>query len=201
MSEERIELVKNLVELAINEHSDAQANFSSLDTKAQNTTAIAGIFLAGALAFFNGASLQKLMTIGSHATIVLLALVIVSLMFCTAFCLWAMRIRDVSIGDVGFAKEVVVGSSGVAGILDLPADELRGRYENYLLTQAGDWTQNAKSLRDINDQKARAVRRGQTWLGVSILFVAALLLYTSFKLWRFPEAAKPESTQVERGTN
>ena len=196
MSEGRTDLVKDLVQLAIAEHSDAQTNFTNLDAKAQSTTTIAGIFLAGALAFFNGDSLQQLISIGSHPAILLLGIVVLFLMIAIALCVAAMRIRDVSVREVGLSKEEVVGSSEVIGILDLPANELPGRYENYLLQQVDEWSQVSTELRGINYKKGRAVYFGQLLLGVAIFFVAILLLYTSFRVWKLPPPTKSDSTGV-----
>jgi hypothetical protein len=185
MSEQRINLVKDLLQSCITEHTDAQANFAGLDAKAQNTIAIGGIFLAGALAFFNGDSLQKLIMLGSHLTIVLLGIVVLLLMLSTVFCIWAMRIRNLSITDSTISKEEV------EGILEQPLDELPDRYENYLLSQVGDWTNISKELREANQRKAQAVRRGQLFLGIAILFVAILLFYTLYAAWNMPSSVKP----------
>ncbi|MEK6284003.1 MAG: hypothetical protein AABN95_26945 [Acidobacteriota bacterium] len=184
MSELRVNLVKDLFQSSISEHSDAQANFTGLDTKAQNTTAIGGIFLAGALAFFNGDSLQKLITIGSHPAIILLGIVVLLLMLSTAFCIWAMRIQDISISDVAISKEEV------EAIIEQPSDELSERYENYLLSQVGEWSRISKGLREVNQRKAKAVRRGQMFLGIAALFAAILLFYTLYAAWNLPPAVK-----------
>src|SRR2546421_11296908 len=132
MSELRINLVKDLLRFSISELNDAQSTFAGLDTKAQNTTAIGGVFLAGALAFFSGDSLPKILSMGAHPELVLLGIVVLLLMLSTGFCIWAIRIQEVAINDVAPSKEEVVA------ILDQAADQLSARYENYLLTQIED---------------------------------------------------------------
>jgi uncharacterized membrane protein YqjE len=185
MSELRINLVKDLLQSSISEHSDAHANFAALDTKAQNTVTIGGIFLAGALAFFNGDSLQKLIMLGSHSVLILLGMVVLLLMLSTIFCIWGMRIRDISISDVTISQEEV------EGILEQSSDELSIRYENYLLSQVGVWSKISKELHEVNQRKAKAVRRGQLFLGIAILFVAILLFYTLYTAGNAPSLIKP----------
>lgn len=180
MSELRINLVKDLLQFSASEMSDAQTTFAGLDVKAQNTTAIGGIFLAGALAFFSGDSLPKVISIGAHAELILLGIVVLLLMVSTSFCIWAIRIQEVSISDIAPSKDEVIA------ILDQPADELTVRYENYLLTQVEDCVRISSELRQINERKATAVRRGQLSLGVAILSTTVLLLYTLYAAWKLP---------------
>lgn len=177
MSESRINLIKDLLQSSISAHSDASSNFTSLDTKAQNTIAIVGIFLAGTLAFFTGDSLQKLITIGAQPAIILLGILVLLLMLSTACCIWAMRIQDISINDVTMSKEEV------EAILERPFDELSERYENYLLSQIEEWNRISEEFREVNSKKAKAVRRGQLFLGIATLFAAILLFYTLCAVW------------------
>src|ERR1051325_1164979 len=163
MSEQRISLVKDLLQSIINEYSDAKTRFTNLDTKAQSTTAIAGIFLAGALAFFNGDSLQKLITYGGRVTVFLLGIAVFLLMLSTIFCIWAMLIRDISIIENENLREEV------EGILRQDSDELSDRYENYLRDQAEEWSKISKELLEVNQQKAKAVRRGQVSLSIAVI--------------------------------
>jgi hypothetical protein len=180
MNEPRLALIKDLLQLSMSELSDAQSTFAGLDNKAQNTTAIGGIFLAGALAFFNGDSLPKIISVAGHMELVLLGAAVVLLTISIGFCIWAIRIQEVSIVDVMLSNEEVTA------ILDQPSDELPRRYENYLLSQIEDCSGISSNLRDVNRRKATAVRRAQLALGGAVLVATGLLLYTLFSAWNQP---------------
>lgn len=176
----RVELAKDLFDSAIAEHSDAQANFSGMDTKAQNTAAVGGIFLAGSLALFNGASMQKLLGDGSPIAFGLLILIAALLMATTILSLWAMRIREIPRGDLKLSKEEV------DAILERPEEELSARYQNYLLSRASDWAEISNRLRGVNLAKSKFVLVGQLCLGGATLVVAILLVFTLLSVWGVP---------------
>ncbi|HWN11811.1 MAG TPA: hypothetical protein VNO50_21470 [Pyrinomonadaceae bacterium] len=183
MTDLRAEIVENLLDSCKAEYSEAAATFTALDTKAQNTITVSGIFLAAALAFFRGAELQQLVTIGG-ATLILLAIVVLVLMLAIIFCIWGMRIRDVPIADAAFSEKEA------RQILKEPAESLNELFEGHLFDQARNWNSLSSAVREANDRKAWAVRWGQLLLGSAILLVALLLIYTLYSVWSMPPAVK-----------
>lgn len=186
----RANLIKNLFEASVAEHSDAQQNFATLDTKAQNTAAIAGVFLAGALALFGGDSVQKIIKAGGSIEISLIGAVAILLMFSIVSCLLAMRIREIAVRDIAILRE------DVETILDMPHDELNERYENHLLTQVAEWDEVSKNLRNANKGKSFYTYWGQLSLGLATLVVAGLLLFTAYTVQNLPmEPNEKEQSQ------
>jgi hypothetical protein len=150
MNEARINLIKDLVQSCVSENADAQTNFAALDAKAQNTITVVGIFLAGALAFFTGDSLQKLIRLRSFTIIALFVAVISLLMISTIFCVWAMRIQYMSVYEASFSEELI------KSILRQSSNELSARHENYLFGEVKEWGRLTREVRIINLRKANA---------------------------------------------
>lgn len=173
MSDQRLPLVKDLFKSSVIEHTNAQTSFNALDAKAQNTSTIAGIFLAASLTLLNSSIFQKIAAIGNFSLIILI-IITVLLTLSTVFCILAMRIRDILTIEMQNAKDEI------DTILKQPDEELDVRYEKFLLSRAIDWITISKKLRNKNDAKARFIRWGQNSLGAAIISVAVLMLYILF---------------------
>jgi hypothetical protein len=170
----QLALVKDLFELSITQHADAQANFAALDTKAQNTVTIAGAFLAGLLALYNGIPFQTLLQSNSKLLLVLLCVITALLVCSIGACLWAMRIRELPSGDVQvFGEEI-------DDILKANDEEIHNQYVNFVLGKTKLWNTNSDELRAVNSRKARSAFVGQICLGLTLLTLAFVL---GFTLW------------------
>lgn len=178
LAELRVNLVRELFQAALSDHADAEANFASLDTKAQNTAAIGGVFLAGTLALFNSGSLQKLLEGGSNKTLIFLAVTGLLILSAAILAILAMRLRDVPVGDMAISKEEI------DEILLQPTDELPDRYERYLLGQVKLRTDITAKLREANLSKSRFVYCGQLGLAAATVAVGSLLMYTLYNASR-----------------
>ncbi|MGH9928096.1 MAG: hypothetical protein ACREA9_02600, partial [Pyrinomonadaceae bacterium] len=184
MIELRREVAKNLVESCRVEHKDASGTFAALDTKAQNTIMVAGIFMAGALAFFRGDVLQQLVAVGSRLILVLLGLAVLTLILAITLCIYAMVTREVSISEPRLFEEQA------QVILNEPPDLLSDLYERYLFYQANHLNDLSSEIRKVNNTKATAIKSGQVFLAIATLFVALLLFYTLYAVWHLGASVK-----------
>jgi hypothetical protein len=180
MIELRNDLAKDLVENCKLEHADAAATFNALDTKAQNTITIAGIFLASSLAFFKLETLQFLVANGSTVILFLVGLTAAILIAAIGFCLSALWPREVPLGNVLRAVDVA------ETILNDPIETLPDHYLGRLMEQAHEWNRLSQKIRDKNVGKAKAIRNGQLLLGIGILSIVLVLFYSLFGVWRYP---------------
>lgn len=172
MSEQRISLIKEMFNASVSEFTNAQNSFNALDTKAQNTTTIAGIFLASILAFLNSEILQKFVATGKLFSVIILGTVTVFLIFATLFCLFSIIIRDTPTLKL---KNI---QNELEAILKQPEKQLETRYENFLLSRIREWINIANELRETNQKKATMIFLGQICLMVSIISMAFLMSYT-----------------------
>lgn len=166
----RILLLKESLEASKIEYSILQKDFSDLDTKAQHTTAIAGIFLAGSLAFYSGESLPKLIILSGWPGILLLGMAVLMLVVSVAFSIRTMRIREVEIVDSASANVQV------DELLDVPADEWPEGHERFIRGQIEEWRSANLVLSATNNDKARIISRGQVCLSLAVMLVGLLLI-------------------------
>ncbi|MBI1763503.1 MAG: hypothetical protein HYR56_18925 [Acidobacteria bacterium] len=169
-NEKREVLVKELLQSCVNSYSDADAAFKNLDSKAQNTVAIAGVFLGGAFAFFNGGAFDKFIRLGGTLATVILGIAVLLLITSIWFCIRALRIRFVPINDI------TISHQEVDEILERPDTEIIQRYENYLRGQIGIWIGLADGFNQTNLGKAKEVSKGQLCLAYAVFFASLLLL-------------------------
>jgi len=172
MSEQRIALVKELFTASVSELTNAQNSFNALDTKAQNTTTIAGIFLASTLAFLNSKVFETVINSGKAVSLILLGFVTGFLIISVLCCLRSITIRETPVLKLtNFQKEL-------EGILRQPDDQVADRYENFLKSRISDWITAASELRETNIGKAAKIFWGQIFLTLSIISIAILMIYT-----------------------
>jgi uncharacterized membrane protein YgdD (TMEM256/DUF423 family) len=177
MNRLRIVLLERVLQASVDEHAYNKRTFTNLDTKAQNTTAIAGVFLAAALAFLRGQALEQFVQFSGRYVVVFLGVSIILLLGSVLSCLIAMRIRGV-IAPIGSVELIEM----VNDILSLePSEFTDATHENFLRDQIAAWQ---TTLRDTsNRSKARAVLIGQLLLATAIVVVAILLLVILISVW------------------
>lgn len=180
-SELRIQMLESTLQACVDEYADDSEIHSNLDAKAQNTTTIAGIFLAAAFAFLQGDNVAGFVRLASKYSLILLGLAIVLLLASIAVCVFSMRIRTVT----GRLRANTVAGM-VQNILDhapVPADET---IENYLWDQINAWRQALDSISADNASKAQTVFVGQLLLGMAVILVAVLLLVILYNVGLSP---------------
>jgi hypothetical protein len=179
MNEIRTGLLEKALRACVDEYVEKGRTFTNLDTKAQNTTALAGVFLAAALAFLREEALEAFVRSGGRHTVILLAASIISLLGSILSCLLAMRIRKV-IAPI----EPVALTAMVDDILSLDASELTDvTYGNFLRDQIAAWQPTLADASTANASKAKAVLAGQFLLTAAIVFIAILLLVILTTVW------------------
>jgi hypothetical protein len=174
----RTTILRDTLQACMTEYSDLQSNFTHLDTKAQSTTAIAGILLAAALAFAKNDTLKVIVELAGRWVAALLAAIVLSLMGSTALCLYAMRIRDTACVDSEPLKREA------DAILSRESSEWTERHVNFLRGQIADFQLIQHNLFAVNERKAKAVSWGQLFLSLAIVLVAMLLLTDIATAWR-----------------
>ena len=172
ISVQRVGLLAGALQACVEEYRDKRGIFASLDTKAHNTTAIAGIFLAAALAFLHGNPLKEFVRPAGLSAVILLAASVLVLLGSIVTCLWAMRVRYLVVSE---PSETLVRM--VNDILRLESSEFTDKTgENFLRDQINTWQKVLRSMSVANQNKAKATRIGQVLLVIAIACVAILLL-------------------------
>lgn len=177
----RFLLLTESLKASATEHSFLQSDFTDLDTKAQNTTAIAGIFLAGSLAFYSGDSLPRLVQLGGLPIVILLAIAVSMLVISVMLSIRTMTIREI---------EVVNSADATKEVNDLLRAELVDEewpvaHERYVRGQIEHWESVNSDLAATNDDKAQSLFKAQLCLSLAVILVGFLLLFILFGAWIF----------------
>jgi hypothetical protein len=168
----RIELLGRTLQSCVDEYKDKGITFSNLDTKAQNTTTIAGVFLAAVFAFLQGDNLTKFICLGGIHAIRLLGVSIVLLLSSALFCLYTMRIRKLVAPLESKALDKMVQDLLRAD----PSEFTDTIAENFLRDQVSVWKEVLTDMSRKNLDKAKAVFIGQVLLITAIIIIAILSL-------------------------
>lgn len=148
------------------EHRDLNETWRHLDSKAQGTAAIAGIFLAAAFVFVREINAIKPSVWIRHGLVLAIGCLVTSV----AMAVLALRIRQVSTAPLG----APVGE--LAEDLMTIADdaERAARMPAFLRDQARPWKEINDDIRAANENKAMYVSRAQGWLLAAISAVAGV---------------------------
>ncbi len=172
MSSLRIRLLEKVLQSCAEEYSFHERIFAHLDTKAQSTTAISGIFLAAALAFLHGDAVEQLTAQAGLLGLILVGLAILGLIVSVVFALVAMRVQTVPAPLAAADKLKMVDE-----VLSLDEKEFdEGTVEAHLRDRGSAWPKVLEGISKTNDAKAQSVWYAQCSLAVSILFVGLMLL-------------------------
>ncbi len=172
MSPSRLALLEGTLKACTDDFTERRSTFSELDKKAQDTTTVAGIFLAAAFAFYNQEALQNLLTLGGWFGSLLLAATVVFLLGSVVFCLLAMMVRKVP--SPTDSEDVV---EMVKDLMELPTEEFtETTAENFLRDQIDLWQSALQGIGAANDSKARSLHWGQLLLVLAIVMAGGFLL-------------------------
>jgi len=162
------ELLDRMRQEYVSEYGDLVSTWQSLETKAQGTVAIAGIFLA---ASFNFA--REIPAGTGYLQRGVLAVCVVALTAAILFAIGALRVRSIfrRPGGSSLDQQVQALSRGET----LPSD-------SQLLRMDWDfvrgWRAVIEEFASANGRKARALRRAHTVLAIGALAVSALTVYS-----------------------
>ena len=145
------------------EYRELSETWRHLETKAQGTVAIAGIFLAGVFAF-----VRTLSDNASFCDKALLLIAVLLLVLSVLFAILVLRVREVTSPPIGDSLDTLVKdllSPGEATQEDLVA---------FVRDQTGMWADANKETHRHNQIKADHLFRAQILLLIAVVVVAVL---------------------------
>jgi hypothetical protein len=166
-------LLQISLQSCVDEYKDVRTIFDKLDTKAQNITAIDGIFLAATLAFLDGGVFGQLDHLNKFIIISLIGASIVCVLFSILCCLYCLQTRKIAAPLKSDKMNKMVND-----ILEAEEDEhLEERYEIFYRDQIKIWQEKLNDKSMNTDKKAKSVKYGQALLIIAILLMAILLVF------------------------
>jgi hypothetical protein len=148
------------------EYADAVETWRALETKAQVSITVGGVFLAATFAFAR--DLDKL----DSAQKLLLSSAIVLLVVTVLCGLAVFHVVEIQAPPLGTFAQV-----GVFDILKKPDGELQGYLERFSQDQATTWRSAIEGVAAANNRKADWVWRAQLSLVIAITATAAFTIY------------------------
>jgi hypothetical protein len=161
-------LLKAVLDSYQEEYKRIINNWNRLETKAQGSVAIAGIFIAGAFAY-----LRENIALMQCYQKIMLGAGIICLLIAVLFSILALRIRQLPVPPMGKYVDRLV-----CDLLTINDKELFERIPLLIKDQISGWRQARDGLLDSNSRKAKNVWIGQILLVVAILIVGVLALTT-----------------------
>jgi len=158
----RIDLLDRSLRYCTEDYDLVSATYSSLDSKAQATFGVSGLFVAGSVALLNG--LQGLRDVSPWG-VALVVLTYVLLVAAIVASLVALKVREVA---------TPIDSASVAAmtldVISLPDEELTDQVRaNWYRDQLGEWKRVIKEVEVTNSTKARWLASAQVMLLVAII--------------------------------
>lgn len=152
------------------EHEQLSEQWRQLDSKAQSTATIAGIFMAGAFAFLQSSSVQ--LTVGQKF---LFFLVISALVLSIAFAVGSMLVESIPMPPTSGKMSEMLGD-----ILQKPESELDERYDGLLSDTINPWIAVNSSLLHKIEGKGGKIKVSQEALLAAAAGLALLTLLVLF---------------------
>ncbi len=164
------ELAFRFLEVALasyrDEYRELAEDWRALDRKAQGTVAIAGIFIAAALAFLDA------VPIADAVTTMLLAIAVTALATSVVFAVLALRIREVRSPPPGDRITVMARDLSAPEEPKTDISDVVG----FLNEQIEQWRPVNRDVRKHYNAKTQHMGRAQFYLTVAIIAVAVLAL-------------------------
>ena len=160
-------LQKDVLEAYRREFDYLSSTFRDLDSKAQGSSSIAGIFLAAVLAFVNRQGMMTLPILRGAA-----ALGVICLIGSLIYSLQALTIRLLTRPPSGEDFERLLRDLRAPSA----AADIRARGYNFYGDISGLWLEIVKERREINLKKASYIRRSQGLLAISAVFATLIIL-------------------------
>lgn len=152
------------------EQDELVDRWKQLDTKAQATTTIAGVFIAAAFAFVRNTGAQPL---GYQKW--MFATMLISLAATIGFAIFTMLIRTISLPLT--TEEV---AKMIKDVLEMPSKEFERRYEGLLVDTMDRWINALNETHGAVTAKARHLMFAQYSLLCSVGLALLLILLVIF---------------------
>jgi hypothetical protein len=171
---ELTELKKNLIQFTYDrtehEHDELSETWKLLDSKAQASAGIAGVFVAASFAFVRNTALQIDVT---EKWLLSLALIMLAASIFSAVV--AMLIRSVAMPLSGSDTAISVGD-----ILKQPESELAERQNNLIVDVVIQWANVNARIKELLIKKGRRVEFSQASLVGASVIITTMTLYAIY---------------------
>lgn len=164
------ELIQFAYDRSEHEHNELSETWKLLDTKAQATAGIAGVFVAAAFAFVRNTYLQVNFT---EKFLLSLALVLLTVSIFSAVL--GMVIRPVSMPLSGADT-----AKSVDDIFHQPEAEWATRQINLIADTVNQWDQVNDEIRKILETKGNRIKLSQAALVAASIVITAMTLYAIY---------------------
>jgi hypothetical protein len=149
------------------EYKELTEVWKVLETKAQGTVTIAGIFIAAAFTFAKDLAATRLDFYGN----LLLGAAIACLIFTIIFSVLALKTREVKLPPAGERVKLMADHYKDVADADLP-----DRKRRFINQQVNEWQRVVDDARDDIDAKERWIRTAQGFLVIAIITAATITL-------------------------
>ncbi|MGA2332482.1 MAG: hypothetical protein ABSG75_12040 [Syntrophales bacterium] len=179
MDEIRKQINCDVIEAFKDDYEDSLKIFAALDAKAQNTSTIAGIFIAALFAFLRENELKFFVENVGLIGVLIFVFAIVLLIATIVQCIVAMRIREF------YLPLSTLDIPGMVRCLKLlPDNELTCQKLDYYYNDiAKRWQTIQERLLDIIRGKGNKVSIAQIMLLSAIIIFAGLLIYLVIRVY------------------
>ena len=175
----RLDILKSTLDWAQKLDETTSAVTVRLDDKAQQTGAMAGIFLAAAFGFVKP---ENISTGSNRGAAILLAGIIIVFLLCLAACLSVTWLRN---APLPLSLTTVSGFND--DLLDLPLKEMtEDRQESYYRDQISLWKRILEQRTGLNRDKAHRLLIAQALLAAGMLEVSVLLFQVVHHMHQLP---------------
>lgn len=161
-SQTRIDLLDRTLGYCTEDYDFVSATYASLDSKAQATFGVSGVFVAGTVALLNSITGSAEVSLWTVVFVVLTYGLLVSAIVAS---LVALKVREVATP----MDSAAVGSMTL-DVISLPDEELTAEVRaNWYRDQLREWKRVIDDVESINSRKARWLSSAQILLVVAII--------------------------------
>lgn len=167
---ERVKILDDSLDAFKEEYRELSETWRHIETKAQGTVSIAGIFIAAAFAF-----VHYLSETAPSCERLLLGLALALLGLCVLLSIAALAVREVKAAPIG---ETLYGM--VTELVDAGEARDAESIDNFVRDQIGLWNEVNEEVRAVNHSKARYLLCAQVALVAALVTVATLAMIRIF---------------------
>lgn len=183
-----LEILSDLLKTAERNFEATVKHATTVDDKAQKTSALASGFLAVAYGFVKPESLQELQKDFGVVALILLYTILVLFLTSVGLCLRAMWLRKVPVGGISLTAHERAARAVLDVTHDVP-DEVMAAYRE---VQIEVWKAAINERHDANIEKTRLVHHAQRLLALGIVAAALTVALLGF-------AARQSAIRSNRG--
>lgn len=162
------------LEACYRRYADLSTQWAGLDTKAQGTATVAGIFLAGVFSFVN--SLPQSSSVAERLLMTVAILLLGMSILLALLTLRLRHVREVCARDFVSATEDLLGAKD-----GNPAERTR----DFIRDQINLWFTAIDTIKTVVDRKARNLQLAQLMLVLAVVCAGAVV---TLKIWGVPYA-------------